>query len=213
MVDNQYISSKLMSERIVLEAVAERGADAKVIRVGTLAPRESDGEFQINFLTNSAMGKLRSYALIRCFPYSQMNNMLRLGPIDESARSFMHLAKTPKECCLFHAINNHLIPIMDVIRVMKDIGIDIEIVEDAVFLRAMEEAEKDPKKAAIFSSILAYKGMVEAEAVEVEPDCEYTSQILARTGFFWNETDTEYIRKYILGMAGLKFFDEDNLFR
>jgi hypothetical protein len=102
---------------------------------------------------------------------------------------------------------------MDVIRVMKDIGIDIEIVEDAVFLRAMEESEKDPKKAAIFSSILAYKGMVEAEAVEVEPDCEYTSQILARTGFFWNETDTEYIRKYILGMAGLKFFDEDNLFR
>lgn len=44
-LDTKYTNSKLLAERIVLEAVAERGLDAKVIRVGTLSARESDGEF------------------------------------------------------------------------------------------------------------------------------------------------------------------------
>ena len=210
--DNQYISSKLLSERIVLEAVAEKGADAKVIRVGSLSARESDGEFQINFLSNSAMGQLRCYALLKSFPLSFMNQTQRFGPIDTSAKSFLHLAKTPKECCLFHAVNNHVIPTIDVIRVMQECGIGIKLDEDEVFMQKIQEADKDPRKAAVLSSILAYKDIAKG-AVPVEETCGYTSQVLARTGFFWNPPDKEYIRKFIGVLAGLGFFDEDNLQR
>ena len=210
--DNQYLSSKLLSERIVLEAVARKGADAKVIRVGSLSARESDGEFQINFLSNSAMGQLRSYAILKAFPYSGMNQDMRFGPIDASARSFMYLARTPKACCLFHAVNNHSTPTVDVIRVMQDCGIEIDLVEDDVFLQRLEEADSDPKKAAILSSILAYKDVVKG-AVLVEETCEYTNQVLARSGFFWNTPDETYVRKFIEDMAGLAFFDENILYR
>lgn len=210
--DNQYLSSKLLSERIVLEAVATKGADAKVIRVGALSARESDGEFQINFLTNSAMGQLRSFAILNAFPYSGMNQDMRFGPIDASARSFMYLARTPKECCLFHAMNNHSTPAIDVIRVMQECGIKIDLVEDDVFLQRLQEADKDPEKAAILSSILAYRDIADG-AVPVEEKCEYTNQVLARSGFFWNTPDEKYIRKFIEDMAGVAFFDDSILYR
>ena len=210
--DNQYLSSKLLSERIVLEAVACKGADAKVIRVGALSARESDGEFQINFLTNSAMGQLRSYAILRSFPYSYMDQDMRFGPIDTSAKSFMYLARTPGACCLFHAMNNHSTPAVDVIRVMQDCGIEIELVEDDVFLQRIKEADKDPQKAAILSSILAYKDFAEGASI-VEEKCEYTNQVLARLGFFWNTPDETYIRRFIEDLAGMAFFDDSILYR
>ncbi len=50
-------------------------------------------------------------------------------------------------------------------------------------------------------------------AVPVEEKCEYTIQVLARSGFFWNIPDEKYIRKFIEGMAGLAFFDESMLYR
>ena len=87
-----------MGERVVLEAAVE-GLDAKVIRVGTLAARESDGEFQINFLTNNFMGRLRSYSLLGCFPYAMIENQVCMGPIDRSCEAFIKLAKTPRACC------------------------------------------------------------------------------------------------------------------
>ncbi|MBR1524314.1 MAG: amino acid adenylation domain-containing protein [Lachnospiraceae bacterium] len=211
LLDNQYTVSKLLSERTVLEAAAERGIDAKIIRVGTLAAREADGEFQINFLTNSFMERLRSYVILGCFPYSLMNAVMRMGPIDTSAKGFMRLAQTPKACCLFNAINNHTIPTIDVIRVMREMGLDIEIVDDNAFAAALTDAQKDPNKAAILASMLAYKA--NSNAVPVQTKCEYTTQVLARMGFFWNLTDSQYIRKFIESLYTLGFFDATNLNR
>ena len=158
------------------------------------------------------MGQLRSFAILKAFPYSNMSQDMRFGPIDASVRSFLYLARTPKECCLFHAVNNHSTPAIDVIRVMQECGIEIELVEDEVFLQRMQEADQDPEKAAILSSILAYKDMA-AGAVPVEEKSEYTNQILARLGFFWNTPDESYMRKFVEDMAGLAFFDENNLYR
>lgn len=213
-LNNQYTYSKMLAEREVMEAITKRGLDGKIIRVGTLAARESDGEFQMNFLTNSFMGRLRSYMVLKSFPYSMMNQPLRMGPIDTSAKAFMLLAKTPKECTVFNAINNHCLPTISVIRVMQKAGIDIRLVEDKQFREALKEAEKDPKKAAILQSMLAYANSKDAASmVPVQASCEYTTQVLARMGFFWNETGEEYIQKFIDALQGLGFFDEANLNR
>ena len=45
----------------------------------------------------------------------------------------------------------------------------------------------------------------------VPAKCEYTNQILARMGYFWHATDSDYIRKFINVLTGLGFFDEDDL--
>jgi len=213
-LDNKYTSSKLMGERMLLEAVAEKGLDGKVIRVGTLAARESDGEFQINFLTNNFMGRLRSYELLGCFPYQMIENQVCMGPIDTSCSAFLKLAKTPKECCVFNAVNNHTLPLGDIIRQMNTAGIPIRFVEYEEFAEALTEAQKDPDKAAILSSMTAYMNTAHGKKVVALPfESHYTTQILARLGFFWNASNERYVNDFINVLKGFRFFDSDNLTR
>ena len=212
-LDNKYTSSKLMSERKVLEAAAE-GLDAKVIRVGTLAARESDGEFQINFLTNNFMGRLRSYSLLGCFPYQMIENQVCMGPIDRSCEAFLKLAKTPQACCVFNAVNNHTLPLGDIIRQMNQNGSNIEFVEYDVFAEALNEAQKDPDKAAILSSMTAYMNTAHGKKIVALPcSSHYTTQILARMGFFWNASNEKYVNDFINVLRGFLFFRKDNLER
>ena len=213
-LDNKYTSSKLMGERMLLEAVAEHGLDGKVIRVGTLAARESDGEFQINFLTNNFMGRLRSYELLGCFPYQMIENQVCMGPIDTSCNAFLRLAKTPKECTVFNAVNNHTLPLGDIIRQMNAAGINIRFVEYEEFAHALNEAQKDPDKAAILSSMTAYMNTAHGKKVIALPfESHYTTQILARLGFFWNASNERYVNDFINVLKGFRFFDSDNLTR
>ncbi|MCQ2407244.1 MAG: amino acid adenylation domain-containing protein [Oscillospiraceae bacterium] len=213
-LDNKYTASKLMGEIAVLRAAAEGAITAKVIRVGTLAARESDGEFQINFVTNSFMGRLRSYSLLGCFPYQMLENQACMGPIDVSCRAFLKLARTPKECCLFNAVNNHTIPLGDIIRRMNAAGMDIRFTEYEDFAAAVSEAEKDPDKAAILQSLIAYMGHSNgSKTVEIPFVAHYTTQILARMGFFWNPSNEKYIDDFINVLRGFTFFSKDNLSR
>ncbi len=213
-LDTKYTNSKLLAERIVLEAVAERGLDAKVIRVGTLSARESDGEFQMNFLTNNFMGRLRSYEILGCFPYSMINTPICLGPIDKSVEAFFALAKTPKECCLFNCTNSHTIPLGDIVCEMNKSGIKVDFVEDNVFAKVLDEAKQDPKKTAILSSMIAYQNMAHGKRlVPIRPVNNYTTQALAKMGFFWDLSDERYILSFISALSGLGFFDSTNLSR
>ena len=186
----------------------------KVIRVGTLAARESDGEFQINFLTNNFMGRLRSYNLLGCFPYGMIENQVCMGPIDTSCRAFLLLARTPRECCLFNAVNNHTLPLGDIIRRMNLQGMHIRFVDSEEFAAALAEAQKDPEKAAILSSMTAYMNIGHGRDVAVLPaESHYTTQILARMGFFWNASNEKYVDDFISMLQGFRFFASDNLNR
>lgn len=212
-LDNKYTSSKLMGERMLLEAVAG-GLDGKVIRVGTLAARESDGEFQINFLTNNFMGRLRSYALLGCFPYAMIENQVCMGPIDRSCEAFLMLAKTPKECCVFNAVNNHTLPLGDIIRQMNKNGSNVEFVEYEVFRDALNKAQQDPEKAAILSSMTAYMNTAHGKKITaLNCNSHYTTQILARLGFFWNASNEKYVNDFINVLRGFLFFRKNNLKR
>ena len=213
-LDNKYTSSKLMGERMVLEAAANDGLDAKIIRVGTLAARESDGEFQINFLTNNFMGRLRSYCILGCFPYSMLENQVCMGPIDTSCEAFLKLSRTPKECCVFNAVNNHTLPLGDIIRQMNQNGMSIKLVEYEEFAHALNEAQKDPDKAAILSSMTAYMNTAHGKKITALPfSSHYTTQILARNGFFWNASTDKYVGSFINALKGFLFFQTDNLTR
>ena len=213
-LDTKYTNSKLLSEREVLQAVADGTLDAKVIRVGTLSAREKDGEFQINFLTNNFMGRLRSFEILGCFPYSMLNAPICLGPIDESAKAFFALAKTPAACCLFNCTNNHSMPLADIITEMNRSGIRVDFVEDGVFAEALSQAEKDPQKAAILSSMLAYKNMAHGKKlVPIRPVNNYTTQALAKMGFFWKPSSEKYVLDFIAALSSLQFFDSSNLSR
>jgi len=205
---NQYVHSKFMSERIVLEAIALHKLNAKVMRVGNLAPRSTDGEFQINFQTNSAMGRIRVYDMLECYPYELTDAPMEFSPIDQTAKAIVTLSQTPKECCLFHPYNNHFVHFGDVLEELSKVDKAPAQVETEAFNQALEVAKQDPEKAKKLSSLLAYQDMAHGKrAVFISPNNQYTTQVLYRLGFHWSTTSSDYVDRMLTAIAGFGFFE------
>ena len=205
---NQYSHSKFISERVVLDAVALHKLNAKVMRVGNLAPRSTDGEFQINFQTNSAMGRIRVYQMMGCYPYEMTDSPMEFSPINEVAKAIVLLSETPQSCCLFHPFNNHYVHFGDVLAELSQVGQAPRQVETETFNEAMEEAKQDPEKAKRLSSLIAYQDMAHGQkAVMIPTDNQYTTQVLYRLGFRWSSTSWDYVDQMLVAISGLGYFD------
>lgn len=205
---NKYIYSKFMAERLILEAIATQGLSAKIMRVGNLAARSTDGEFQINFLTNSFMGRIKVYNMLGCCPHEMRTSRVEFSPINEVSKAILLLASTPKECCVFHPFNIHTQFLGDVLEVLKSVTGGIDFVEMEQFEEVMEKAKSDPTKAKILSSLLAYQDMAHGQKTsDVNRDNSYTTQVLFRLGFNWSATSWDYIERMLHAICGLGFFD------
>ena len=156
------------------------------MRVGSLVARYSDGEFQINAGTNSSMGRLKVYAMLGVCPYEQLNVNMEFSPIDEVSKGILILSDTPKSCVIFHPFNHHFILANDVFKEMSNLGLSIKPVETEEFRNIFAKTEEDPKKAALLTSMPAYKS--DEEIFTIPKNNSYTMQILYRLGFSWSIT-------------------------
>lgn len=206
-LDNQYVRSKFLAEKAILEA-ASKGLDAKIMRVGNLMARNHDGEFQINLRSNSFIGRLRAWYVIGGFPYSSFLHHTELAPIDSTARAVLLLATSPRACRVFHPFNNHSLFMGDILEAMRQEGIDIPFMEDDEFAQAMAQARNDPNKAERLVTLLAYNNMADGRAaVPLAAASAYTAQALLRHGWSWPETGNTYLRNFIRALSGMGFFD------
>jgi amino acid adenylation domain-containing protein len=207
-LDNRYMRSKFLAERVILEAVARHGLNAKVMRVGNLAARSYDGEFQANFQTNSYMGRLKVFSTLGCCPIDEYDSPAEFSPVNETAKAVVLLASTPKECNVFQPFNNHTDLLGDILAGFEKIGKSIRYVEEDEFRQAILEASKDPKKASLMSALLAYQDMTHGQkAVTIERDNRYTSAVLLRLGFHWSAPDSAYVNRMLTAISQLGFFD------
>ena len=207
-LDNRYIHSKFLAERLVLDAVVHHGLSAKVMRVGNLAPRSYDGEFQANFNSNSFMGRLKVFYVLGCCPYDIYDELTEMSPIDQTAKAVVLLASTPKECTVFQPFNNHTELLGDVLQLMAKVGREMRYVEDGEFEQAITVAGQDPEKAKLLSAIMAYQDMAHGQkAVIIERDNRYTCSVLHRLGFHWKDTAWDYVERMLTTIGGFGFFD------
>ena len=207
-LDNRYINSKFLAERLVLDAVAHHGLSAKVMRVGNLAPRSYDGEFQANFNSNSYMGRLKVFHVLGCCPYDTYDELTEMSPIDQTAKAVVLLASTPKECTVFQPFNNHTELLGDLLQLMTKVGREIRFVENAEFEKSIDEAGQDPEKAKLLSAILAYQDVSHGQkAAIIERDNRYTCNVLHRLGFHWSDTSWDYVERMLTAISGFGFFE------
>ena len=205
---NKYIYSKFMAERLILDAVALHGLSAKIMRVGNLAARSTDGEFQANFSTNSFMGRIKVYNMLGCCPYAMRNKRVEFSPINEVACAIVLLATTPKACTVFHPYNIHGQFLGDVLMGLSAVTGGIRFVEQEDFAAAMEAAKDDPQKARQMASLLAYQDMAHGQkTTDVERDNDYTTQVLYRLGFSWSPTSWDYVERMLTALGGFGFFE------
>jgi len=206
-LENRYIASKFRSEKNVLDAVAD-GLDGKIMRAGNLMPRYSDGEFQINYMTNGFMRRLLGYSVLGCIPYSQLGGELEFSPIDETASAMLALAKTDRRLSVFHANNTHRIFISDVIRAMNKAGIQVDCVSESEFLARLKAAVENSDTNDGVSGLIAYLNRdTHGDRYMLGYDNAFTADVLNRIGFNWNITSDEYIVHSLRQIEMLGFFD------
>ena len=205
-VDNQYLGSKFLAERHVLEAAAEDGLNVKIMRVGNLMARNSDSEFQINFESNGFINRIKSFITIGKFPISMLNNYVEFSPIDFTAKSIVNLSKTPKECVVFHPCNNHKISFADVIDILKDLEFDVDVVSEDEFEAALAEVMKDEEKQAGLEGFITSIGSGQVKKVWVKDTNNYTIQISYLVGVKWPLISDEYVYNFMKFMKESDFF-------
>ena len=209
-VSNKYVHSKFNAEKAILEA-SEEGVDAKVIRVGNLMGRNSDGEFQANSITNGFMRDLKGYAVLHKFPVNSMDITVDFSPIDEVAKTIILLAKTPKKFTIFHSANSHMVEMGDIIYVLNELGFDIKVVSDAEFLESMKEMMMDDSKSMLVSSLISYSSSDMHTHSFILSDNEFTNKSLYHLGYKWPITDYHYLRNAIESLETLGFFERTDI--
>ena len=209
-IDNQYISSKFLAERAVLEAAVEDDLDVKVMRVGNLMARSSDSEFQINFESNGFINRLKAFVTMGKMPYAILSNNVEFSQIDITAKSIIALAKTPKECVVFHPYNSHNITFADIIDIIKPLGLDIEPCEDDEYENVLKEALADESKQDGVSGLITSVGSGKVKKQWISVENKYTTQVLYRLGINWPLISEEYIYTFVKYLDDLDFFSLDD---
>ena len=209
-VSNKYVHSKFNAEKAVLEACLD-GLDGKIIRVGNLMSRNSDGEFQANSITNGFMRDLKGYVALHKFPVNSMDVEIDFSPIDEVAKTIILLSKTNKKFTVFHSANSHMVQMGDIIYVLNELGFNIEVVSDENFLNSMKEMMMDESKSMLVSSLISYSSSDMHTHSFILSDNEFTNKALYHLNYKWPITDYEYLKKAIESLDTLGFFERTDL--
>lgn len=207
-MDNKYCISKYNAELKMLEAV-KNGMRGKIIRVGNLMGRYSDGEFQINFNTNAFLNALRGFATIGKSPVSHATDPMRFSPIDLTARAIVLLAGTNDIFTAFHADNRFGFDEMQLIEACNNCGIKITPVDDREYYADYYRMLGDDK---VNSRLQGLVTNDRPDLHAVETDNCFTANILYRLGFSWPLIDTAYLERTIRSLMTLDYFEPDDIY-
>ena len=130
------------------------------------------------------------------------------------AKATLELAKTPKECTVFHAVSDKWIPTSDIIDVLNSFGFGIEEVTPEEF-RKIYEQNMDENIQGIITADLTIEDFTDTEGEDepVESDdselvtMDQTVEILKSIGFTWPECDKDYLTRFIKHLIDMKYFD------
>ncbi|MBE6519057.1 MAG: amino acid adenylation domain-containing protein [Thermoplasmata archaeon] len=204
-LENKYAHSKFMAEKAMIDAIPS-GLRAKIIRVGNLMSRDSDGEFQINFDTNAFMKQMRSYVKLGFFSVTDMDIEVEFSPIDMVAKAVVILAGTPDQFTVFHVNNCHKVHMANVLKVMRDNDMPVEVVSKKVFDQRFMEALKDESKGEYVSGLISYLGNAGESRRFIAADETYSIKALYRLGFSWPIISEQYIDRAFKALKSMRFF-------
>lgn len=193
---NEYVLSKFLAERAVLQAVVD-GLDAKVIRLGNLSPRTSDSRFQRNADDNTFMRTFKGFARAGAYPKEIIDVPIHFEPIDDTARAFLLLANAPKDCVVLHCRNASTATYGDMISAMKQSGMMLKGLSLVDFAKKVETLSEEDKTL-MMTNIVAYginADSLSANAMNI--DSTFSNQLLSSMGFEWTQTNGDYLSKCV----------------
>lgn len=181
---NEYIKSKFIAEGLILDAIRQKGLSARIMRVGNLAARSTDGQFQANPESNAFHSALQAISMLGCVPQSMKDLTFDLSPVDITARAITKLMSIPAASLIFHPFNSRPTSVSDIVRKQNSVGNNITIVTDSDFMEAMERAKQDLQTVARLHPLLAYQ-LPDSTLQRVPISNTYTTKLLKDMGVEW----------------------------
>ncbi|MBO7566908.1 MAG: SDR family oxidoreductase, partial [Bacteroidales bacterium] len=108
-----YAASKWQAEQVAFAAAANE-LKLKLIRLGNLAPRSTDGMFQINADENAIMNFLNTVRELGCYPQSLEKQRIDFTPVDCAARDVARLISVSTSA-VFHVFDPRKVAINEIV--------------------------------------------------------------------------------------------------
>ena len=202
-MDNKYITSKYHAECKMFEAI-KNGLRGKVIRVGNLMGRHSDGEFQFNMTSNAFLNALRGFAAMGLCPVGHSTDPMGFSPVDLTAKAVVILAGTDDKFTAFHADSRYSFDEYMLIESANRCGLDIKRIADDDYYKEYHRLLGDESMNERLAALVTND---RPDVHAVETDNKFTNNVLNRLGFAWPFVSDEYLDKAIESIKTLGFFD------
>ncbi len=203
-LSNAYLESKFLAEKMILLEIPN-GLRAKIMRVGNLQGRISDGEFQMNRATNGFTKLLQSIVSTGRCPMSMARSWMNFSPVDAVSRAICRMAGSAEEYTVFHIFDSNDLPVSRLLARLEEIGYPVQAIDDAAFDEFMLHAAEDP---AFSGTLDGFLTRVTGGRHMAETPCEsgFSIRALEQEGFSWPEITDAYLTAYLTGLDTLGAF-------
>lgn len=202
-IHNKYIYSKYMAEYALLRAAVDEGLRVKLMRVGNLQGRISDGEFQMNMNSNAFTRQFAAYIKIGMAPQSVYEAKVNFSPVDETARNIVSLASVP-EAAAFHVYPPNEVRYADLFRGMERLGYKTAVLPDEKFDALLQKMKRTEEGRAQLEGLFTKESAGVYHEIPVKQ--EYTNRYLEELGESWSSITEGYIHKYLSALDGMGYF-------
>lgn len=195
-LDNIYAYTKFLAERKILELMLKQDLKAKILRMGNLTDRFSDGKFQINEKENAFSARLKSLINIGIIPEEIKNQTIDFTAVDVVAQAIVCLLDIKDSNIVYHLFNDNKIFIKDIVKELKNQDIAIrfgtdEEIKEAIHKTIANESQIDGIIVDVTKDT-ALKYVTDVEVIN-----SITNEILNKYNFNWPQPTNEYLLKIL----------------
>ena len=179
-LDNDYIRSKFMSERMVLDAIANHQIRGKVMRMGNLTP--STGTKPVNVDTHGIHKVLEAIQMLKACPKEWEQLQIDATPVDFAARAVILLAEHESGFNVFHCFSPHTHTIRDWLENKK-----VRMMDWSSFQQMLNEAllSSEEHRQQLLPLVNLMAMAEKSQTLPQLPAQVHTSTILKQLNFKW----------------------------
>ena len=206
-LSNTYIYTKFIAERLILENILAGSLDAKIIRLGNITNRYSDGIFQINVSENAFLNRINSFLHLGCIPDYLADKYAEFSPVDLCADAIVKLAFSNNDFTVYHVYNNNHVTFRELLSMLNSLKVPMEIVDKDTFNKRIHAISKENSSKNILSGIIndfdENKNLSYNTNIKLQNN--FTNKLLKTLYFRWPKINEKYMKKYIIYLKSIGY--------
>ena len=206
-IENVYVNTKFAGEVEILNAIIDNGLDAKILRLGNLTGRLSDGKFQPNVEENAFSNRIKALTDLHAMPKGMYEKYIEMTPIDVVSDAINRIMEIANNNIVYHLFNHNHIPMPYFVKILSSLGINIDILDKDRFKNLLHDYMTDEEKIKIIQGIIpdiAEDGYLEYnDNIIIKSDI--SQKILHNVGFNWPVLEKDYVLKYLQYLEKINF--------